>query len=134
MSEDLEWFLGPKDLEPYTSGVVLIPPEEGWIEETGRLPNIPYEEGTYVEFDYDDISYLVIRVVFEWGHWWRKDRRFQHITLLRDGYVLRKGIDINRWGTYKAKDDPLLLVCRYCGTQFSHIDNASLRCPSCMAL
>jgi hypothetical protein len=130
---DLDWFPGPKELEPYTSGVVLIPPEQGYIEETGRLPNVLRQVGDVIKFPWDNIECRIIRIEYDWGGYWRKDRRFCNLTLVKAGWAVNNGIDLDRWGLYEAEDCPLLRVCEHCGRKYNYIHNKKFACPYCKA-
>ena len=135
-NSDLWPNIGPKGLEPYTSGVVLIPLEDsGGIMETGRFPDDKIIKcNDVMSFDWDpDHEYRVIVIEFNWGGDWRKDRKFRHLTFLPVGYAIRDGIDITKWGLYDIEDAPLDRVCLSCGTQYDYYHRKESTCPSCLA-
>ena len=135
-NSDLWPNVGPKHLEPYTSGVILTPLEDyGGIIETGELSNdLIFKRGEVMTFDWDrDHEYKVITIELAWGGYWRKDRKFRHITFLPVGYAIRDGIDITKWGLYNIEDALLDRVCLSCGTQYDYYHRKVHTCPSCQA-
>jgi hypothetical protein len=122
--------IGPPDLEPYTDVVELIPPEEGYICEWGRLEN---ENVLHLDMWMTilDVRLRVIAIEYNWGFPYRYDRKFRHVTVVREGYAIRAGVDIEKWSLYTPEDAPMDRVCGYCGRQYAYILNESRCCPYC---